>query len=71
MSPAHMPPNISQRAQESLALECPLLAAFMEVIDKLQHPEFNPNGALNLGLAHNDLLTEMVFEKVCEYCIHE
>jgi 1-aminocyclopropane-1-carboxylate synthase len=64
MSSEYMSSNISQRAQESLALECPLFAAFMEVMDKLQHPEFNPNGALNLGLAHNDLLTEMVFEKV-------
>ncbi|CEP09166.1 hypothetical protein [Parasitella parasitica] len=59
--------SISTRAAKSLAVECPLNKALMEVIDKLQHPEFNPQGALNLGLAHNDLLHEKIFEKDVNY----
>lgn len=58
-------PSVSQRALKTLAVDCPLNKAFMQVVDKLQHPEFNPQGALNLGLAHNDLLHQKVFAKVC------
>lgn len=55
---------ISTRAAKTLAVDCPLNKALMQVVDKLHHPEFNPQGALNLGLAHNDLLHQKVFAKV-------
>ena len=57
-------PNISNRAIENLAITSSLNDLLMSVLDKLQHPEFNPNGALNLGLAHNDLLLQRVMDKV-------
>lgn len=56
--------QISKRALDTLAIQSPLNALMFEVMGKLHHPEFNPSGALNLGLAHNDLLKEKVFEKV-------
>ncbi|GAN10347.1 aminotransferase [Mucor ambiguus] len=59
---------ISNRAAKTLAVDCPLNKAFMQVNGKLHHPEFNPQGALNLGLAHNDLLHEKVFAK-CQQCL--
>lgn len=65
-----MSSNISKRAHETLALECPLLTMLSDVTSRLEHPEFNPNGALNLGLAHNDLLSGMVIEKVCHYRLY-
>ncbi|CAO3611888.1 unnamed protein product [Mucor hiemalis] len=55
--------HISKRATESLNIVSPLNAAMFEVMGKLQHPQFNPEGAMNLGLAHNDLLQEKVFER--------
>lgn len=55
--------HISKRATESLDIVSPLNAAMFEVMGKLQHPQFNPEGAMNLGLAHNDLLQEKVFER--------
>jgi hypothetical protein len=56
--------RISKRATEAIEIQCPMNLANKLVREKLHHPEFNPNGALNLGLAHNDLLQEKVFEKV-------
>lgn len=60
--------NISKRALDTLALKSPLNGLMFEVMPKIHHPEFNPSGALNLGLAHNDLLAEKVFEKVSFTC---
>lgn len=56
--------SVSKRATESLALTCSMFHAFSQTFDKMYHPETNPNGALNLGVAHNDLLQQKVFEKV-------
>lgn len=55
--------HISKRATDALNITSPLNAAMFEVMEKLQHPQLNPHGALNLGLAHNDLLQEKVFER--------
>lgn len=58
---------ISKRAANTLDIECSLDRVNTLVREKLLDPEFNPNAVLNLGLAHNDLLQEKVFEKV-ELC---
>jgi hypothetical protein len=34
-----------------------------ETFDLLRHPIHNPEGALNLGIAHNDLMAVEIFEK--------
>ncbi|GAA5797002.1 hypothetical protein HPULCUR_002380 [Helicostylum pulchrum] len=57
---------ISKRATETLAIQSPMMEAFLESISKLYEPELNPTGALNLGVAHNDLLQQKVFEKAQE-----
>lgn len=38
--------------------------SFFESLGKLHDPALNPTGALNLGVAHNDLLQQKIFEKV-------
>lgn len=56
--------SISNRASETLAIQSPMVEAFTDVLGKLHHPEFNPTGALNLGVAHNDLLQQKIYQKV-------
>lgn len=56
--------SVSKRASESLTLTSAMFTAFSETLGKMYHPELNPNGSLNLGVAHNDLLQQKVYEKV-------
>lgn len=55
---------ISKRATETLAIQSPMSESFFESLGKLHDPVLNPTGALNLGVAHNDLLQQKIFEKV-------
>ncbi|KAI7889371.1 pyridoxal phosphate-dependent transferase [Mucor mucedo] len=55
--------SVSKRASESLSLTCPMFGAFSQTLNKMYNADTNPNGALNLGVAHNDLLQQKVFEK--------
>ncbi|KAI8378857.1 pyridoxal phosphate-dependent transferase [Choanephora cucurbitarum] len=54
---------ISKKATDSLSVGCHLGSAISQVSHQLYHPEHNPNGAINLGLAHNDLLQDEVVKK--------
>ncbi|KAI8980820.1 pyridoxal phosphate-dependent transferase [Pilobolus umbonatus] len=37
----------------------------------MRHPQYNPDGALNLGVAHNSLLQEVIFKKSKECLVIE
>lgn len=59
--------SVSKRASESLSITCPMFALFNQTFGKMYHAESNPDGAINLGVAHNDLLQQKVYEKVRIY----
>ncbi|KAI8374805.1 pyridoxal phosphate-dependent transferase [Blakeslea trispora] len=54
---------VSRKSVDSLSVGCHLGNAIRQVLQQLYHPERNPNGAINLGLAHNDLLQDEVVKK--------
>jgi hypothetical protein len=55
--------KLSNRAAASIALTSPMNRILDETFDLLRHPIHNPEGALNLGIAHNDLMAVEIFEK--------
>jgi hypothetical protein len=63
--------KLSNRAAASIAVTSPLNRILGETIPLLRHPIHNPKGALNLGIAHNDLMAAEMFEKVLKRIKHE
>ncbi|KAI8085096.1 pyridoxal phosphate-dependent transferase [Halteromyces radiatus] len=56
--------RLSQRALDSLAAPVPLRAKLIRALPELYHPTLNPTGAINMGLAHNDLMQKDIMEKL-------
>ncbi|KAI8064319.1 pyridoxal phosphate-dependent transferase [Gilbertella persicaria] len=51
--------SVSIRAKKALTVSCPMFDCFSEAKDKLNEPGF-----INLGVAHNDLLQNMISDKL-------
>ncbi|KAI8393734.1 pyridoxal phosphate-dependent transferase [Radiomyces spectabilis] len=56
--------NLSQRALTNLAVTCPMRTAFLGALSSLYHATDNPAGAINLGMAQNDLICNEMLEKI-------
>ncbi|ORZ14481.1 pyridoxal phosphate-dependent transferase [Absidia repens] len=59
--------KISQRARANLETPVPLRVNLIRALPNLYHPLHNPTGAINMGLAHNDLMQNDLMEKDLEY----
>jgi hypothetical protein len=56
--------KLSKRALASMDVHKPMSKMFTDALPLLCNCTLNPTGAINLGVAHNDLMKDELLEKV-------
>ncbi|CAO3633358.1 unnamed protein product [Cunninghamella echinulata] len=56
--------KLSNRAYQNLSIPVPLRELLIKAIPLLYHPTNNPDGVINMGLAHSDLMRQELVDKI-------
>ncbi|CAO3611393.1 unnamed protein product [Cunninghamella blakesleeana] len=56
--------KLSSRAYQNLSTPVPLRELLIKAIPLLYHPTNNPDGVINMGLAHSDLMRQELVDKI-------